>query len=516
MEQPIRQSVLEILREFSTPERPIYLVGGAVRDMLLSRPVHDLDFVLAGPTRKLANDLASRFNGALYMLDEERDTCRVVLETGDQTRFMVDFAALRGPDIEADLRARDFTINAIAMDVAHQDKLIDPLGGAADLHEKRLRACTPDSLRSDPARVLRAARIALRLRMRILPDTLRQMREAAPLLRQISSERQRDELFNMLDGPRVDLALRVLDQVDALKQVLPELHALKGLQQPAPHTLDGWEHTLSVLNHLELLLAPLVGQYQEDQVSDLTVGSAVLWLGRFRAQLAEHFSRPVSGDRSLRSLLFFAALYHDISKPDTRTVTDAGRIRFLGHDQQGAQMTVERGRTLALSTAELQHLHAIVKNHMRVHQLSGALKPEPEQAGVERISRRSIYRYFKDTGAAGIDIALLSLADTRGTYGVALPQDVWQAELETCRVLFEAYWEKKAETVSPPRHLSGGDLMAALELPPGPLIGQILDAVREAQAVGEINDRDAALAFARRHLATIEKKEELPCEERDE
>src|SRR5690606_37643080 len=141
------------------------------------------------------------------------------------------------------------------------------------------------------------------------------------------------------------------------------------------------------------------------------------------------------------------------------------------------QKTVERGRALALSAAELQYLHTVIKNHMRVHQLSGALKPEPERGVGERISRRSIYRYFKDTGEAGIDIALLALADTRGTYGVTLPQDIWEAELETCRVLIEAYWEKNAETVSPQRHLSGGDLMAALELQPGPLIGQILDAV---------------------------------------
>src|SRR5690606_23403950 len=158
-----------------------------------------------------------------YMLDEERDTARVILDPGDSSRLVVDFASLRGTDLETDLRGRDFTVNAMAFDVAKPDRLIDPLGGLADLRDNRLRACAPDSFTRDPVRVLRAVRQSLSFHFRIEADTLQSMRAAAPLLPAVSAERQRDELFRMLEGEQVALAVRILDRVGALQHVLPEL-----------------------------------------------------------------------------------------------------------------------------------------------------------------------------------------------------------------------------------------------------------------------------------------------------
>lgn len=501
MNSTIQQSVIDNLREFSTPARPVYLVGGAVRDFLLGREVHDLDFVLPGGTRKLANELACRLNGAVYVLDEERDTTRVVLNLGDgHARLLVDFATLRAGDLEGDLRARDFTVNALAYDVAYPDRLIDPLGGLADLREKLLRACSPDSLSADPVRVLRAVRQALALQFRIAPQTLDWMRAAAPLLPRVSAERQRDELLRMLDGQRVHLAIRILDRVGALQFLLPELDALKGVSQSAPHTLDVWEHTLSVVQHLEQLLAPLVGAYREETVTDLTTGSAVLKLGRYRERFVEHFEENMVPDRSLRALLFLAALYHDIAKPQARSEGSNGRTHFYGHDNQGAEIAAHRARALALSVQEIDRVKDIVFHHMRIHQLAGVFQKEAQPAGNGALTRRSIYRFFKDTRAAGVDICLLSLADTRGTYGFTLPQETWDAELSTCRSLLEGYWERSEQVVSPPRWFTGSDVISEFSLAPGPLIGRILEAVREAQATGEITNRAEALQYIRQWL----------------
>lgn len=499
MQKNTQQAVLENLREFSTPERPVYLVGGAVRDVLLARPVHDLDFALPGETRKLANELACRLNGALYVLDEERDTTRVVLDLDQQNRMMVDFASLRGNDLEGDLRRRDFTINAMAFNVAQPNQLIDPLGGLVDLREKRIRACDADSLNSDPVRILRAIRQALSFQFRIEPQTLQYMRAAARLLPQISPERQRDELFRMFDGPQVALAIRILDQVGALNYVLPELEGLKGIAQSEPHVQNVWEHTISVLQHLEQLYEVLVGAYQEEKVADLTIGSAVLWLGRFREQFAENYRQELVSGRSTRGLLFLAALYHDISKPGTRTVTAQGRARFLGHEEDGAKTVAHRGRVLALSVPEIDRLEKIVANHMRVHHLANQTL-QGSGAAWSKPSRRSIYRFFKDTREAGVDICLLSLADLRATYEFTLPQDTWQTELETCRTMLEAYWVKSEEVVSPPRLLSGSDVIREFHLQPGKIVGKLLDAIREAQAAGEVHNQDEALAFAQRWL----------------
>ena len=508
MQNQTQQAVLENLREFSTPDRPVYLVGGGVRDVLLGRPVHDLDFALPGETRKLANELACRLNGALYVLDEERDTTRVVLDLKQQNRMMIDFASLRGSDLETDLRRRDFTINAMAFDVAQPNKLIDPLGGLADLREKRIRAASAESLRSDPVRILRAVRQALSFQFRIEPQTLQYMREAAPLLPQISPERQRDELFRMFDGQQVALAMRVLDQVGALDYVLPELQALKDVAQTAPHVQNVWEHTISMLQHLEQLYSVLVGAYQEEKVADLTVGSAVLWLGRFRERFSEHYRQELVNGRSVRALLFLAALYHDISKPGTRTVNAQGRARFLGHEEEGAKIAARRARALALSVPEIDRLDKIVANHMRVHHLATHTLKVSGGDGERRPTRRSIYRFFKDTRQAGVDICLLSLADMRATYEFTLPQEAWEVELETCRAILEAYWEKSEAVVSPPRLLSGSDLLREFKLQPGKIVGRLLDAIREAQAADEIHDQVEAFAFARRWLARVSAFEE--------
>jgi tRNA nucleotidyltransferase/poly(A) polymerase len=238
---------LEQIREALPPDTQAYLVGGAVRDMLLGRPTHDLDFVLPADAVKISRRVADALHAAFYPLDEERDTGRVVQIDPDGSRQVIDFSVLRGPDLESDLRARDFTVNAIALDLHAPQVLIDPLGGAADLHAKRLRACSPLSFEEDPLRVVRGVRLAAAFGFRILPETRRQMGQAVSSLERISPERLRDELFRMLGGPQPWTAIRALDLLGALPYILPELPALKGVDQSPPHVQDVWSHTLSVL-----------------------------------------------------------------------------------------------------------------------------------------------------------------------------------------------------------------------------------------------------------------------------
>jgi len=501
----IEETVLRIMREYSTPERPVYLVGGAVRDMILGRAVRDMDFVLPGETRSLAKEIAGKLGGALYVLDDERQTMRIVLDTRSVPglppgeRFFLDFAAFRAENLEGDLWDRDFTINAMAWNVARPGQLIDPTGGLGHLTGKRIQACSPSSLLNDPVRILRAVRLAVELDFRLEPGAVQLMREAVGFLPQVSAERLRDELFKILSGPKVALAIRLLDRVGALHYTLPELEGLKGVAQTPPHVMDVWEHTLSTLQHLEQLLQPLVGKYVEESVADLSVGSAVLWLGRYRDFFEEHFNQLLVPDRTIRSLLFFAALYHDIEKPTTRQATPDGRARFFDHPQRGADTVAQRGRQLALSASEISRLETIVKDHMYVHLLA---KPSGNGKG-HPLSRKAIYRFFRETRQAGVDICLLSLADTRGTYGATLSQEVWESELETCRLLLEAYWEKTEDIITPPQLVSGDDLISTFGLQPGKEIGQILAAIRETQAAGEIHTHDQALDYAR---AWLEKK----------
>jgi tRNA nucleotidyltransferase/poly(A) polymerase len=336
---PVNSSLLDSVRSLFPADVPVYLVGGAVRDAVLGRSTHDLDF--ATPRgMKLAKKVADGLSAAYFPLDEAFDTARVILDNPQGDRECLDFAGYRGDSLEADLNGRDFTINAIAMDI-HSGEIIDPLSGLTDIREKRIRACTSTALSDDPIRILRAVRMAAALDFSIDPNTRALMKAAVPLLPKISAERLRDELFKMLDGPKPDAAMRALELLGVFPYLLPELPELKGVEQSAPHIHDVWMHTLAVLRHLEGILGALAPKYNENKAnSDLMNGLLVLRLGRYREQIGAHQAALLNSDRSSRALLFFAALYHDVNKPQTRTVEENGSIRFLGHDEQGAQTAV--------------------------------------------------------------------------------------------------------------------------------------------------------------------------------
>jgi tRNA nucleotidyltransferase/poly(A) polymerase len=490
--------LIDKVRE-ALPDQEIYLVGGAVRDMLLNRVSHDLDFALPSKGIFLARRVANTLGADFMALDEERDTGRIIVTETDGTRTFMDFATYRnGTTLEADLHARDFTVNAIAFDLRNQT-LIDPINGASDLRTKTIRACSSTSLTDDPVRILRAVRQAAAFGFKIELETRKAIKKAASLLPNVSPERQRDELFKMLEGSKPDAAIRALEMLGVLPHLLPELSVLKGVEQTHPHIYDVWEHTLSVLGHLEGIMADLRVGYSAEQTNDMLTGLLTLRLGRYREQIATHFAESLNTDRSVRAALFFAALYHDVEKPATKSVDESGRIRFFDHDVRGADVAAERGRSFNLSNDEIERIKKIILHHMRFHFFADRMEHNKQEP-----SRKAIYRYFRDAGEAGIDLVLLGLADLRGTRGNELTQETWVAALDTARILLENYWEKREETVAPPRLLDGNELMKELNLSPGRIIGQLLEAIREGQATGKIETREQAVEFARKEMKNME------------
>jgi poly(A) polymerase len=483
---PLASRVQEIL----SGSPGVYLVGGAVRDALLGEPSHDLDFVVSEESLKTARTLADRLGGAYYCMDEEFQIGRVVLESEAQ-RTILDFSAMQGDTLEEDLRNRDFTINAMALDLQIPAEIIDPLGGGVDLLKKRLNLCSPTALADDPVRVLRALRLAASYGLTIQPETKTALKSAVGLLPQVSIERLRDELFKILDAPQPSANLRVMEVLGILEYLLPECAEMKGVIQSPPHISDVWDHSLHTVRQLEDVFRLLDKHYVHDneEGGDIFSGVLSLRLGRYREQISEHFSQWLNPERSPRALLFLAALYHDVTKPRHRTEED-GRIRFIGHETSGGQVVRSRGEALRLSSAENARLEVVVREHMRPWQLA---------KDGEMPSRRAIYRFWRAAGDAGVDICLLSIADLMAIYGHTLPQEVLEHHIEVVRGLLGAYWEKP-EQVKPQPVLNGDDLMVLFDLQPGPQIGELLEALWEAQAVGEVEDRDQAVEYVRKQL----------------
>ncbi len=493
LSQPLLERIIPLLPE----DVPIYLVGGAVRDTFLNRQSYDLDFATGGDSLQMARRLADNLGAAYFPLDSARKVARVVLSPRQdfispaKSLIRVDFSAFQGADLTADLMGRDFTVNAMAVEVHQLQTLVDPLGGAADLAAKRLRVCSPSAFLDDPVRILRAVRFSEDLELTILPDTIHLMSEAVPLLQQVSIERLRDELFKMLAISHPATSMRILDKLTVLDYLLPEVGRLKEVQQSKPHIMDAWNHTLDVLSQLETLLEVLGPDYNPDKTYNLIMGLVVTKLGQYRQEIAEHLRNALNPERPHRGLLILAGLYHDVGKQASQSADGEGKIRFIGHDQISGQQVYQRGQALRLSNLEIDRLVTIVGHHMRPSLLSHT---------EELPTRKAIYHFFRDTGAAGIDICILSLADMLATYGPTLPQDRWARHLNVVQAMLGAWWDEKEELVLPAAVIDGNELMEAVKLDPGPTVGYLLEAIREAQINHEVSNKDEAISMAKKIL----------------
>jgi len=471
------------------------LVGGAVRDLLQSRPIHDWDLVVERDAISLARATADRLGASFYPLDEERDTGRVVAYDADGSRTFIDFALRRGSDWRTDLEARDLTVNAMALRLGNDAELFDPFNGRPDLEARLVRAVTEHSFRDDHVRMMRAVRLAGELGFQIEPQTAALIRRDAALLADASVERARDELAKLLALPDALTGIRQMDDLGLLAQMLPEVATLKGVEQSRPHHWPVFEHTLLVLGALERIIDE--GVQHEDEAAGIVDGTgapAFVWgdvkrtLADFRAKLATHVIWPLGDERPALVSLKLAALLHDCAKPQTRTVDEDNGTHFYGHADVGASIAAERVRALRFNNAEVERVRVIVANHMRPQQLADA------DSGV---TRRAAYRYFRDTREAGVDVVLLALADHIATHGPDVQPERWARRIEAASKLLAEYWTRLAKDVAPTPLVSGGDLMAELGLPPGKRIGELLEVIREAQAAGEVGTRGEALALAK-------------------
>ena len=479
-------------------EPPVALVGGCLRDLMLARPTRDLDLTVERGGLALAKELATHFGGAFYAMDAERDTGRALLYLGDDEPLVVDVAAWRAATLDGDLRLRDFTINAMTVVLRDAGPLfVDPLGGARDLQNRLIKAASDTALDDDPLRVLRAVRLLAELAplgFRLEEDTERQIQRCAPLLCQISIERVRDELVRILAAARPGQWIAKLDSLSVLEIVLPETTALHGVSQSPPHVWDVYSHTLQVIDHAQRLAAWISGDDAalDDAPLPWVADSLMQTLGARRAELARHLAKGEGAQlRSRSQMLAWAALSHDWGKPATaRLENDAEdgsvRWRFLGHHDVGADMAYEALRRLRFNEAEARRVALIVRHHMR---------PLTLAAGGS-LSRRATFRYYRDLGDAGVDVALLSLADVQGTYGEALTHDAWQSALDMAVSLLDSFYDAREQVVAPPPLINGNELMAHLHVAPSRQIGTLLEAIAEAQAAGDIETREQALLLA--------------------
>jgi len=486
-----------LVRVFAVAKQPVWLVGGSLRDAALGRPFADLDLA-CGDARALAASLARAFKGTLVTLDEANAVYRLVLKPArGRTIKQIDIAGLQGKTIMSDLQRRDFTLNAVALALAAElppslpeSALLDPRGGMKDLAAGLVRADIEENLTDDPLRLLRAFRLAAQLGLTIEAKTLKAIKRRCRLINSPAPERVAAELLLLLAVPGASVWLKALDEQGLLTQLFPELEASRRCATDYYGPGGVLTHTLEVCARVDFLLTNLRGVYPS-----------------LASDLEKHFTERGGG--AFRALLLLAALLHDVAKPETAKKI-GGRLRFFEHDTKGALATEKILRRLRLSRDQIDTASAIVRHHLRPgHLASGG-----------PLTERAMYRFFRDLGpdAPGLLIVcwgdhssympearlkrLLKTATAdpkRSDLSRLKPEDARKtvSHLQLVSTLLRR-WRDLSRAPAPVRLLDGRDVMKALKLPPGPRIGELLERVREAQAEGEVSDREGALALIAR------------------
>jgi len=467
------ESILKIINDIAARDnRKIFLVGGYLRDLILNREKETLDFDFALKTGAInfAKRIARKIRGNFVLLDKQHGCGRVVYNKNKKI-YTLDFTDFRGKDIKEDLLHRDFSINALSVDISKIKKakdlfsiLTDYRAGLKDLKNKIINIVTKKSFQEDPLRIIRAFSLSCLLDFKITKDTTSQIKKDRLKIPQVAFERIREEFFKILHSNRAFDYIKMMDEMRVLEIIIPEIKIMYAVKQGPYHHLDVWGHSLETIAQLESIIQQFNGNLK----------------------IQNYLNQIMASNRNRSSLMKLGALLHDIGKPQSLTI-ESDRMRFHGHEHVGRYMIKKIAQRFKLSTKETDALERMVLWHLRPGYLADFKMPTP----------RAIFRYFRDTQSEAISVLLISLADQRATRG-PLTNARSRSRHEKAIADLIDYYFKKQEEKKLPRLITGYDLIRKLKFKPSPLFGKILTKIEEAQALGQIKTKAEALELAKK------------------
>lgn len=424
----------------------VFLVGGAIRELLLGKTPKDYDFALT--RQEDLRVLEKAFGGSAFLLGKKPiQTYRIVARD-----VSVDITFLKGT-IEDDLGRRDFTMNAIAYDV-NQQEIVDCLGGIRDIRKKIIRYPKKAALVDDPLRMLKAIRHFATLKgFSMDVELIRAIQELKALIHQVARERIKYEIDQVIVSDHAFEGIKMMEQTGLLFELFPDLLALKKLDQEKGFVLETYGHTVEGFRYL------------------------ARW-GRFYEL----------DDRGMRNA-GYALLFHDLGKAHTFSRDDVKNVvHFFYHEKVSRDLAVKIMDRFRFSTLDIRTVVELIENHMRVFLISG-------NESTEKATRRLVYKM----GDLTPSLLALTLCDMYGSSGGRENESTIQVR-KRCGDVLGAYeeWRKKPL----PRLVTGYDLLT-LGLAEGPFVGKILEDIREKQISGELAGREEALTYAKGRLAAL-------------
>jgi len=450
-EEILKDSILSKLSRLVKEKRiPFFLVGGCLRDLMLGTLRKDYDFTLPKDAFPFIATIEEALHLRFFKVGKEEMntiTYRVINEN-----MSIDLTFLQGETIEEDLQRRDFTINAIAFSL--RDETFHWIeGGTEDIANKLIRSVSNHSIDQDPLRMLRAIRYLCTLDGFVMD---KELKEEISLKKEkilsLPGERIKTELDQILLSPKPAAGMRFLYESNMLLTLLLELKGLENLGQNEHHHLDVLSHTLLMVEKISWALEWVTRNHQE-----------------------------IPFPQEDRLSLYYTALFHDIGKQDTYSKDEKGNVHFYHHESfssQSAERIMERLRFSHQMRNKILHL---IKNHMRILNLSWETK--------ETALKRLVHQIGEEIPL----LVLLTLADKEASRGI-LSIEIDEVVEKHCLRIFELFKEK--DIIHPQPFITGHDVMALGYLP-GPRVGQILNIIHQKQVEGEIKNREEALRILR-------------------
>lgn len=447
----------------------VYLVGGSVRDLLYGRIPVDYDLAVRDDPVMFARQLASRAAG--HVIEFGKTGYTILRVVGADLIF--DIMPFYGESIEEDLRRRDFTINAMALDLSSGD-LIDPADGRSDLAAKKIRMVSPEAFKTDPVRLIRAYRMAAAFEFSIDAVTEAAIARQADLIRKSAAERIREEFFKILYTTGSHAQLAGMVRSGLLFTVFPELRRLKRYGSPGNQVGDFFEQTLEAYSHFEFF-------YNSKNPVSVTGGSRFL--------TAREAARTV--------LLKWAVLFHKIGIPQSQKVAADGTLNCYGYAAKSAAMARQICQRLRFSGRQSDHISFIIRRHRRPF----FLFQRQQKTGI--IDREFIRFCMKCTDAVP-DILLLGLAEFFGTRRREDPAVADFTDFIMARI-------RQYDTVLRPRAqlppaINGNDLIQHFRLKPSADFRYILKRIEEEHLAGRDLTRSQALGLVQDLLNRSNKK----------
>lgn len=446
---PIVSTITEAAKENSIE---VFMVGGVVRDLILKRERSDLDFLVIGDSLKFAEKVANKLGIQKVTKFRNFGTAHFIYQNYD-----IEFVGARKESynrdsrkpivedgtFEDDIKRRDFTINAMAISLNEKNfgELIDIFNGYNDLQNKLIK--TPldpfQTFDDDPLRIMRAFRFAAQLEFQVDESIMKAAKEMKERLRIVSQERITDEFLKILSAPKPSIGLKLLYDSEVLQIIFPEIHNLAGVDQRQDyHHKDVFLHTLIVV----------------DNISQSTEN---LWLR-------------------------FAALVHDIAKPQTKKFVEGIGWTFHGHEELGARMMKNIFHRMKLPMNKLEYVEKLVRLHLR-----------PIALAKEEVTDSAIRRLIVQAGDDLQDLITLCRADITSKNPQKVEKYLANYEAVMQKVLEVQEKDRLRAFQSPVR---GDEIMKICNLKPSKKVGEIKKAIEEAILDGVIeNSHEAALEY---------------------